>query len=140
MDHFRDHLAFGLHAMHGRHIQKTSHYSVDGGVPQAVANCGFKPAPLSRLAAQAAAPFSASVGNVSESPKSISNLVPFVRVHELCEISAKELFRTQAESTRGSRICMEHNAVRAENGKQFVGAIEQRGKLLGSGRYTWFER
>jgi hypothetical protein len=35
---------------------------------------------------------------------------------------------------------MKDDAFRAENGKQFVGAVEQCGELLRSGRYTWFER
>src|SRR5580704_14958707 len=100
VDNFRDNLTLGLHATHGRHIQKTRHYSVYGCVPQTIADGDLKPAPFSRLAPQAAAPFSSSIGNVSDSPKLIPKLVRLLGVYKFFEIPAKEFFRTHSESAR----------------------------------------
>jgi hypothetical protein len=140
MNNFRNNLALRLHAMQPGYVEETCDQAFYSRIAQAIGNRRLNPAPLSRLAPQAAATFSSTFRNFSESAKTIPHFTRIIRVQEICQRSPNEFVWPPAEDARGSRAGMKDNSVWTENGQQLPGAIEQCSKLLWAGYYAWLKR
>src|SRR5690348_15418238 len=138
--YFRDDLALSLHALQGRHIEKTRYKFVDRRVTRAVADCRLEPAPLSRFALQAAAAFLRIVGGFAQLGQLVLYLSSIVRMDEIRQRPPDEFLGMISKGAERSRARMKENSVGTEDREQFARAIQQRGELFCTGRYAGLKR